>query len=340
MGQKEDDASKLLGGTAIKPKGWDRTGMEAFKYFLYNPDTGEVLTRTPLSWLKITGFYILYYCFLAGFWAACLQIFFLNLPSVENGPRWTLDSSMIGMNPGVGLRPAPSDKNIDSQMFYLKKSSANMTATDEFGEGELNIDYAVRMENYIKKNYQAGDGLEVCQKNELRKEADKACSFDFGVLGDCGKYPYGYVNPGQKGFVNPCIFLKFNKIYNWEPVPVNVENIDQEEYSDMTDKLKDIIKKAEDKNQIWLDCKGRFAADKERLDMTFFPPSQGIPIKYFPFRGRDAYQPPLVAVRLNMNEPQSTSGQLIHVQCKAWFEGVVHNKRDKMGMTMFEVFLE
>merc|ERR1712130_1029825 len=36
-----------LGGTAIKPVGWDRTGWEAFRYMLYNPDTGEVLTRTP-----------------------------------------------------------------------------------------------------------------------------------------------------------------------------------------------------------------------------------------------------------------------------------------------------
>merc|ERR1712037_841607 len=48
-----DDAKleeiQKLGGTAIKPVGWDRTGWEAFQYMLYNPDTGEVLTRTPLS---------------------------------------------------------------------------------------------------------------------------------------------------------------------------------------------------------------------------------------------------------------------------------------------------
>ena len=124
------------------------------------------------------------------------------------------------------------------------------------------------------------------------------------MLKDCKDFPYGYVNPGEEGFINPCIYLKFNKIYNWEPVPVSVEDIDKEQYVDLTDELKDIIKTTEDKNQIWLDCQGRFAADKERVDMTFFPQSQGIPIKYFPFRGGDAYQPPLVAVRLNMNKPQ------------------------------------
>ena len=60
-----DDAKleeiQKLGGTAIKPVGWDRTGWEAFQYMLWNPDTGEILTRTPLSWLKITVFYCIYY---------------------------------------------------------------------------------------------------------------------------------------------------------------------------------------------------------------------------------------------------------------------------------------
>ena len=79
--------------------GWDRTGWEAFKYMLFDPDNGTILTRcnlkykgkyrytsklkftnlfcrTPLSWLKITVFYIIYYTLLACFWIACLVIFF------------------------------------------------------------------------------------------------------------------------------------------------------------------------------------------------------------------------------------------------------------------------
>ena len=128
------DANQPLGGTAIKPVcgfhilyidhlsylfihifyiwshlyhicntmpqvGWDRTGWEAFKYMLFDPDNGTILTRcdlkykgkskftsklkftnlfcrTPLSWLKITVFYIIYYTLLACFWIACLVIFF------------------------------------------------------------------------------------------------------------------------------------------------------------------------------------------------------------------------------------------------------------------------
>ena len=36
----------------------------------------ELIFRTPLSWLKITVFYMIYYTFLACFWIACLVIFF------------------------------------------------------------------------------------------------------------------------------------------------------------------------------------------------------------------------------------------------------------------------
>jgi hypothetical protein len=32
--------------------------------------------------------------------------------------------------------------------------------------------------------------------------------------------------------------------------------------------------------------------------------------------------------------------QIIHVECKAWFEGVVHSSRDKEGLTQFEIFIE
>merc|ERR1712055_991387 len=117
-----DDAKlqeiQKLGGTAIKPVGWDRTGWEAFQYMLYNSDTGEILSRTPLSWFKITVFYCIYYSCLAGFWIGCLHIFFLTLPIQH--PKWTLDSGLIGSNPGLGLRPVSTDKRIDSSMIVLK----------------------------------------------------------------------------------------------------------------------------------------------------------------------------------------------------------------------------
>lgn len=319
--------------------------MEAFKYLLYNPETGEILTRTPLSWAKIIAFYIIYYSCLAGFWAACLCIFFLTIPAKDLGPKFQLDYSRIGEMPGVGLRPGPTDKRIESQMFFLKRADTNKEHS-EGGEGDLNIDYAERMKKNIEKyynkefntttgKYDDNSQLKLCGENKLRGFGDSACKFDFSTLQECGEYPHGFVNDGEQN-IEPCVFLKLNKIYGWKPTAIDPEAAQKED--EMTEELKEIIKKTANKQQIWFDCKGRFAADKEVLKMSFYPESQGIPLKYFPFQGGD-YEPPLVAVKLHLNETPNPVGQLVHVECRAWYDGVEHITRDKTGMVMFEVIL-
>jgi len=98
----------LLGATAFKPV--ERHGWEAVRYFLHNPDTGEILSRTPMSWLLITVFYVIYYSCLAAFWAICMTIFLQTIPmdemenmtnqsgkrttvSLESHQVWALDQS-------------------------------------------------------------------------------------------------------------------------------------------------------------------------------------------------------------------------------------------------------
>merc|ERR1711971_634455 len=136
-----DDAKleeiQKLGGTAIKPVGWDRTGWEAFQYMLWNPDTGEILTRTPLSWLKITVFYCIYYCFLAGFWIACLNVFFATLPEAHDGPRWLKEDSIIGVNPGVGLRPRNTDSQISRRTLRARARMPKIMSISTAGVGML-----------------------------------------------------------------------------------------------------------------------------------------------------------------------------------------------------------
>jgi len=329
MGKGQGPAPENLGGTAIKPVGWDRTGMEAFKYLLYNPDTGEVLTRTPLSWLKITVFYSIYYSCLAAFWLGCLNIFFLTLPDIANGPRWTQSQSIIGVNPGVGLRPSSTDKRIDSQMFVLKKGDTNLTPTNPEGEGDLNIDYAKRMEKFLEvyKTDAVGDGY---SNFELDSN-----------IGECAEYPYGFVAKDGKP-VSPCIFVKFNKIWDWEPTPIDQEDVND---VDFPPALKTHWESQSDKNNVWINCEGRFAADKEALvDLEYFPKSRAFPAHYFPFTGgaelKDLnppknYHSPLVAIKIN----PTNVGQLLHVECRAYYKGVIHNTKDKTGLVQFEVLI-
>lgn len=325
---------KTLGGSAIKPPGWDRTGFEAFRYMIYNPETGEIFTRTPKSWLQITAFYIVYYSLLAAFWLVCLQIFFLTLP--EGKPRWTLDGSLIGSNPGVGVRPSNRDARIDSSIFLLETAAKDTTPTDKNGEGDKNADWARRMEIFMEK-YSNNSGLFDCSQDAQGKEGK--CMFDTSVLGDCASYPYGYFLQEGNKYIKPCIFLKFNKIWNWIPKPIDAATLDEPKYDMMTDRLKNQIRSAPDSNYVWMDCRGRNPADQEALAITYFPDNQGIPIKYFPYSGGN-YQAPLVAVRVETDKILDLQvGQLIHVECRAWFDGVIHDTKDMAGLVRFEVML-
>lgn len=365
-----------IGMSAIKPVGWDRSGCEAFKYFMYNPETGEIMSRTPLSWLKITVFYCIYYCCLTAFWLGCLNIFFLTIP--EDHPRWQQEASLIGANPGLGLRPSSSDERIDSSMFVLKIGDTDDVPTNEDGEGDKNADYVKRLENFMLK-YDNKTGLADCSDNTRPVDAS-GCIFSTASLGQCQSAPYGYTVGvqgvgGQGGynagkFVEPCLFLKLNKIFGWEPTPITCSdetcaNLQDEKYSKMSPHLKNIIAKnsaSGDTDYVYVDCFGRYAADQEALGLAptsptpyleYFPANQGLPTKYFPFQTRANYHAPLVAVKLKAKPSDSVQcsssshhnnpweaancGQLLQVECRAWFEGVLHNTKDKAGLVQFEV---
>jgi len=359
-------ADSNIGATAIKPPGWDRTGLEAFKYFLFNPDTGEILSRTPLSWFKITVFYCIYYSCLAGFWIGCLHIFFLTLPIQH--PKWTLDSGLIGSNPGLGLRPVSTDKRIDSSMIVLKIGDTNMKPTNPDGEGDENIDYAVRAKKYIDLYTNVTD-LSNCDDGTLNMSKDRRCIFDTSLLGECADFPYGFTvpqvelpsnegfNPGTQGrFAEPCIFLKLNKIFNWEPKPISCENarcaeLEKEKYNKMSEDLKTRIRNAHQKNDadnVWVECFGRYPADREALELEYFPDTQAMPTKYFPYRGGN-YHSPIVAIKIKHRESASCSdqphyqasncGQLTQIECRAWYDGVIHSTRDKMGLVQFDIHM-
>lgn len=329
---KEDEAPLAIGMTAIKPEGWDKTGLDAFKDVIYNPQTGEILTRTPLSWLKIITFYIIYYSFLCGFWIACLFVFFQTLPYTDQGPRWKQDYSLIGMNPGVGFRPRSADTQIDSNMFLLKAGATNKDPSGRKGEGELNADYAVRLQEYMKtyENKTMGKNL---NGNDYKE-------FDTDLLGDCAEFPYGYVAEGAKS-VAPCIFLKLNTIWGWTPQRTTFCTEEKEPCPESLKKHLDSedAKEAGTEN-VWLDCYGRYPADKEALaddGLTYFPPSRAIPISAFPYEGKSSgvYHSPLVALKVN----PSVIGQMIHIECKAHHMDAVHNTKDKTGLVQFEVMI-
>ena len=334
---RSQDAPQLLGATAFKPP--ERHGLDIVKYLIYDKEKGEFFTRTPKSWALITIFYLIYYTCLAAFWYGMLQLFFMTVTLDQ--PKYLLEENIIGNNPGVGMRPRQADANIDSSMLFLnaREFKGSARAQPDF-EGTTNADWEGRYAAYIK-SYENTTGIQDCTADTELKKGDKACKFDTATLGECGVAPFGYF--AEKGDKNsqasPCILLKVNRIFGWQPQPYDLQYIDadQEEDDPIPGDVRKLIE--QDPNQIYVDCFGENPADVEALDgnVKYFPENRGIPFYYFPYtQAHNNYHNPLVAVKFNNLNP----GQLIHVECKLWAKGIKHDRKDKLGGIRFEILLE
>jgi len=69
---------------------------------------------------KILLFYVIFYAVLSGFFGAMLAVFYQTLD--PNAPKWQLDNSLIGSNPGLGFRPMPPESNVESTLIWYKAS--------------------------------------------------------------------------------------------------------------------------------------------------------------------------------------------------------------------------
>ena len=267
-----------------------------------------------------------------------LRLFFLTVPA--DHPKYQQDASIIGNNPGVGMRPGQADQKLDfsSMIFLVKNDNTDEPAKD--GEGLSNADWAKRYDMYLEKYKNTSGTTEDCSNMDNKKEA---CRFDIADLGPCGQHPFGYL-VGGKTIVEPCVLLKINRIFGWTPQKYSEEDLEEaqklnEDFPEdqMPPEVADKIKGNGDK--IYIDCSGENPFDKENLKdkMNYFPQDQGIPFHYFPYvHSNRNYHNPLVAVKFSSLKP----GVLYHIQCKLWAKGVRHSKKEKAGLVHFEIFLD
>jgi len=372
----------LMGATAIRPP--ERTGAEKYTYILYDPKAGTILTRTPKSWGLIILFYCIYYSCLAAFWLACMKIFLtiqIQDPSaIDNAkPTWTMDKSIIGVRPGIGMRPLQTYEEVDSGIFDLDLADVKdemMKEYEEYKTKNLIDDDEDKyiMENYLmnvkgskgyayralqffqvyENNKKAGRG-KICGPTDLdekgyRKDGVDFCQFDTGSLGPCNRFPYGY----SKGGFKPCVFVKMNRIMGLKPAPITNTTQDESIKKDsqtIVDLLVD--NKEMSKDNVYINCEGLAPADKEVVKINVFPPSglpdapsglAKIPLKYFPYSqfmkdGEGRSANESPMIAVQFENLEKANGRLVHVMCKAFFHGVVHSKKDKAGLVQFEVFL-
>ncbi|XP_017795224.1 PREDICTED: sodium/potassium-transporting ATPase subunit beta-2-like isoform X2 [Habropoda laboriosa] len=291
---------------------------EGFRVFVWNSETGQFLGRTGASWAKILLFYVIFYAVLAGFFGAMLTVFYQTLD--PNAPKWQLDASLIGSNPGLGFRPMPPSSNVESTLIWYKASDEGnflhwTRELDKFLEGNLFSNVQKRM---------------ICDYGKP-PTAGKVCDVDMSKWGQCTKEnKYGYNKSA------PCIFLKLNKIFGWKPEYYNdTKNLP----STMPSDLREHIKQEEHANRldtVWISCAGENSADVENMGAIQYIPRRGFPGYYFPFTNTPGYLSPLVAVFFE----KPKYGVLINIECKAWAHNIVHDRSDRRGSVHFELMVD
>lgn len=100
------------------PKENNHTKLQAIGLFFWDQKTGKCLGRTGESWAKIIGFYIALYALLAAIWTLFFYMFQHSISDRE--PKWKLNDSLIGANPGLGFRPRNPSYRIDSALISYR----------------------------------------------------------------------------------------------------------------------------------------------------------------------------------------------------------------------------
>lgn len=297
---------------------------EGFKQFLWNSETSELLGRTGGSWAKILLFYVIFYAALAGFFAAIFAVFYQTLDS--NKPKWQLDNGLIGSNPGLGFRPMPPESNVESTLVWFEASKDENT---EYWTGAIDEFLTVYKNAQDEKNSNRMD----CDADNHPRDG-KICKVDISSskFGSCTtENAYGY----SKG--SPCVFLKLNKIYGWNPEYYNKSsNLPDNMPKDLQSLIQDIPETDKKHEVIWVSCEGENPADIENLGPINYFPERGFPGYYFPFLNQKGYLPPVLAI--NFEHPKT--GVLINIECKAWARNINHDRAERRGSVHFELMVD
>jgi hypothetical protein len=163
-----------------------------------------------------------------------------------------------------------------------------------------------------------------------------ACLFNWFLIVNSENHPCSDNN--MYGFKNeePCVLVKLNKVYGWQPeqghIPQNIQKL-----------RGTFINKTVSRPDVYITCTGSNVADNDILnDMIYYSlsyPSGSskygvIPNHFFPYRNAPDHVQPFVLVQFK-NLPLN---RLVSITCKAWAPNIEHETRGMRGMVSFQLY--
>ncbi|XP_067848365.1 potassium-transporting ATPase subunit beta-like [Heptranchias perlo] len=193
---------------ALKEKRTCNQRMEDFKRFLWNPDTKELIGRTPGNWVLISLYYAAFYVVICALFALALFVLLYTTDPYVPTYQDRLKS------PGVTIRPEPNGLVISFNISNPKSWHRYADALQHFLSAYNESVQAKTNRNCTKGNYTMQSGYGPNSKF--------ACQFTREVLKNCSGLEdptFGY-KTGQ-----PCILIRMNRIINYLPGEGTTPNV-------------------------------------------------------------------------------------------------------------------
>ncbi|XP_018417745.1 PREDICTED: potassium-transporting ATPase subunit beta [Nanorana parkeri] len=241
--------------------------MENFGRFMWNPDTGEFMGRSPIKWVYIILYYVAFYIVMIGIFALSIYSLMHTISPYEP------DYKDIITSPGVTMRPdVYGDEKIE--LYYNTSDKAtyenSVKTLIKFLE-----QYNTTTQQKMNKNCTGITDVASFLSGPGRTKY--ACQFVESELGDCAynlsdEDPFGF----QKG--QPCIFIRINRIIHFVPRNHSIPTLE------CLPKTKEVP---------W--------------EVKYYPEDASFNLQYFPYYGKKAqpnYTNPVVAVKL-VNVPHN-----------------------------------
>ncbi|XP_063618073.1 sodium/potassium-transporting ATPase subunit beta-1-like [Cydia splendana] len=295
--------------------------LQKLQYAIWNPEEGTFLGRTPHRWGVIGLIYLVMYICIIIFFSICMCGLLATMDDRE--PYFQLADSIIGANPGMGHRPLLYEEG--ALIWYD-------------GENDTQIKRYVDNINeflapYENKSLLVNGGVNQRDCGTVKPPRAEVCSFSTDQLGDCSATNgFGYSNR------MPCLIIKLNRIYNWNPDFFDDPNeLPPDMPPDITNYINSTTSPRE-RRRVWVSCMGERPADVEALGPLRYFPYPGLDETFFPYDNTPGYLSPLVAVQLL----KPKLNQIINIRCRAWARNIqfTESLKERLGSTHLEIMID
>ncbi|KAL2087416.1 hypothetical protein ACEWY4_016244 [Coilia grayii] len=251
---------------------------EDFGRFVWNPDHGTFMGRTPVRWVYISLYYVAFYVVMTALFALAIYVLMYTLDPYAPDYQDRLPS------PGVMVWPDVYNEE-DLELVYNTSEKRSWTRMSRCLKDFLGP-YNDTLQEHCHTMHKCTPGHYNLQASfDAPGHTKWSCPFLQSMLGECS----GLDDPsfGYNG-TNPCVIIKMNRIINFLPN----NGTDTPPYVNCT----------------------TLEGHENVAGMTFFPINGTFDLSYFPYYGKKAqpsYMNPLVAVKFHLVGQRSAK-----IQCR------------------------